>query len=350
MNVMKPPTFEMIVDRDANGVRIDSFLERQFRNYTSWKLQRIVRGGGATIDDAPAEERHRVFEGQRVRITLLEPPDKLLAPEDREVPILFEDSWIWVVDKPAGLIAHPAGEYPKGTLANVIQHWLDERTEAKGLLRPGIVHRLDRQTSGLMVVALNYTAHRALAWSFECGRVSKTYIAIVEGRIEENEGVIDAAIGRSPIGRKVLMSCVADALDRRPAKTHYKVLRRFAKHSLVMCRPLTGRNHQIRVHFAHIGHPLLGDEFYDAFGRIKPLRDPAPKRVPGEDDDFDPWETDVETGYAIRRHALHACRLAFAHPVTALWLDFQAALPADFEETIGQLETEMGDRGKQIAD
>ncbi|MBX3442753.1 MAG: RluA family pseudouridine synthase [Planctomyces sp.] len=336
---MVPPSFELIVDRDANGVRIDTFLERQFRNYTSWRLQRIVRAGGATIDYALADERDRVYLGQRVAITLLEPPDKLLPPEPREVPVLFEDAWIWVVDKPAGLIAHPAGEYPTGSLANVLQHRLDERTAARGLMRPGIVHRLDRQTSGLMVVALNYVAHRGLAACFETSRVAKTYVAIVDGLIGPDSGVLDLPIGRTPTGRQVLMSCRADALDRRPAKTHFKVLRRFDRHTLVVARPVTGRNHQIRVHFAHIGHPLLGDEFYEAHGAIKPLR---PRRSPDDTAAPDEDPSDIETGYALRRHALHAIRLEFPHPVSGLWLEFQSRLPDDFRATLDQMAFETG--------
>jgi 23S rRNA pseudouridine1911/1915/1917 synthase len=303
---MPPIHCELIVERESNGVRIDTFLERQLRNYTSWKLQRIVRCGGATIDHALAGETDRVYERQIVRVSLFEPPDKLLPPENRSVPILFEDPWIWVVDKPAGLIAHPAGEFPIGSLANILQHRLNQRTPIKGLMRPGIVHRLDRQTSGVMVVAMNYTAHRNLAMSFENGRVSKTYLAIVEGRIRDAEGVIDAPIGRSATGKQV---------------------------------PTTGRNHQIRVHFAHLGHPLVGDEFYEAHGRVKPPRVRMLKSViPDESDE--PVEGSVVTAYAIRRHALHASRLEFAHPITGLWLTFDSPLPEDFRTTLTQLSIE----------
>jgi 23S rRNA pseudouridine1911/1915/1917 synthase len=333
---MPPIHCELIVERESNGVRIDTFLERQLRNYTSWKLQRIVRGGGATIDHALAGETDRVYERQIVRIKLLEPPDKLLPPENRQVPILFEDPWVWVVDKPAGLIAHPAGEFPIGSLANILQHRLNQRTPMKGLMRPGIVHRLDRQTSGVMVVAMNYAAHRNLAMSFENGRVSKTYLAIVEGCIRNDDGVIDAPIGRSATGKQVLMSCLADALDRRPSRTHFKVIERFQRHTLVLARPMTGRNHQIRVHFAHLGHPLIGDEFYEAHGRVKPPR-VRKTRVVSVDDGEEPEEADLATGFALRRHALHASRLEFAHPITGLWLHFESPLPDDFRETLGQL-------------
>jgi 23S rRNA pseudouridine1911/1915/1917 synthase len=336
---MLPFTAELFVEAESSGCRIDTFLERHFRNYTPWRLQRIARGGGVTINSAQAGETDRVFYGQCVRVTLLEPPDKLLRTSPDVLSIIYEDDWLLVVDKAAGMIAHPAGEYPNGSLANAIQHRLDQKVGLKGIARPGIVHRIDRQTSGLMAIALNYTAHRNLAATFEASRVSKTYVALVEGVIQKDAGVIDAPIGRTPTGRQVLMTCRADALDKRPSKTHYKVLDRFANHTFVVARPVTGRNHQIRVHFAHLGHPLIGDEFYEAHGVIKPLV--------LDDPDADPYELDlgIETGLPIRRHALHAANLAFAHPITGMWMEFLAPLPPDFRETIDLLRTTPGERG-----
>ncbi len=340
---MSPYTAELFVESESSGCRIDTFLERHFRNYTPWRLQRIVRAGGATINSARAEEKDRVFYGQSVRVTLLDPPDKLLRTSDDELSIVYEDEWLLVVDKAAGMIAHPAGEYPNGSLANAIQYRLDQKVGLKGIARPGIVHRIDRQTSGLMAIALNYTAHRNLAATFEASRVAKTYVALVEGIIQKDSGVIDAAIGRTPTGRQVLMTCRADGLERRPSKTHFKVLERFANHTFVVARPVTGRNHQIRVHFAHLGHPLIGDEFYEAHGVIKPLiiDDPNADAETIDADEIDPG---VETGLPIRRHALHAANLAFAHPITSAWMEFQAPLPKDFRDTIDVLRTGVGER------
>jgi 23S rRNA pseudouridine1911/1915/1917 synthase len=334
---MNPCPFaaELIVEHELSGIRIDSFLIRHFRNYTSWRMQRIVRAGGATINGGPASETDRVREGQCVRIRLLEPPDKLLTSDPFDIPVQYADPWIVVVEKPAGIIAHPTGEHHTQTLANILQHWADQRAPLKGLIRPGLVHRLDRQTSGVMVLALHHLSHRRLSEGFEQGRISKCYLALVHGRVRDDRGRIDLPIGRARTGHCVLMSARGDAIEPRPARTGYEVLERFADYTLVRARPATGRNHQIRVHFAQIGHPLVGDEFYESYGKIKPLR--MAGEVP-EDELDDPAEG-IDTGLQIRRHALHAERLAFAHPITQLWMEFAAELPADFTEALAALRT-----------
>ncbi len=330
--------FEFIVDHTLHGTRIDSFLARHLRNHSAWRLMRIVRAGLVQVDHIPADETVRVFAGQSVRVQLLEPPDRVLESDPTEVPIVYSDPWMLVVDKPAGLIAHPTGEYQINSLANVLQTHLDQLTPLRGLLRPGIVHRLDRQTSGLMVIGLTHLSHRNLSMGFEAGRVSKSYLALTEGVFTADTGCLKQAIGRAATGRHVLMSCRGDAQEPRPSQTNYEVIERFPNHTLVKATPLTGRNHQIRVHFAHIGHPLIGDEFYKAHGQFHPLR---PKFIPNPDDP-DAEEPDpgpIETGLPIRRHALHACRLAFAHPITGLWMEFHSSLPPDFIETIEMLRS-----------
>jgi 23S rRNA pseudouridine1911/1915/1917 synthase len=329
----QPYQATLVVERELNGVRIDSFLVKHFRNYTPWRMQRIVRAGGATIDHAPARDTDRVFEGQEVSVRLLEAPDKLLAADPGPLEVLYSDPWMVVVNKPAGMIAHPTGEHHTGTLANRLQYWLNQRASPPGLLRPGLVHRLDRQTSGVIVLALHHLAHRRLSEGFEDGRVQKTYVALVEGWPREDRGEIALPIGRTATGRHILMSARGDAIDARPARTRFEVVRRFGAWTLVRAYPATGRNHQIRVHFAQIGHPLVGDEFYEAYGKIKPLR------MAGEvDPDGDDEHRAVETGLPIRRHALHAERLCLAHPITQVWMEFAAPLPEDFRTTIRRLE------------
>ena len=325
--------FEFQVDDTLHGTRIDTFLARHLRNHSSWRLMRVVRAGLVHVDHIQADEAQRVYSGQAVRVQLIEPPDRVLESDPTEVPIIYSDPWMLVVDKPAGLIAHPTGEYQINSLANVLQTHVDTLTPLKGLLRPGIVHRLDRQTSGLMVVGLTHLSHRNLSMGFEAGRVSKSYLALTEGVFTADMGSLKQAIGRAATGRHVLMSCRGDAREPRPSQTNYEVIERFSNHTLVKATPLTGRNHQIRVHFAHIGHPLVGDEFYQAHGQFHPLR---PKFIPNSDvpDDEEPDSGPIETGLPIRRHALHACRLAFAHPITGLWMEFQSSLPPDFLETV----------------
>lgn len=339
-------TFEFLVEHSLHGTRIDSFLARHFRNHSAWRLMRVVRAGLVQVDHITADETVRVFAGQSVLVQLIEPPDRVLESDPAEVPILYSDPWMLIVDKPAGLIAHPTGEYQVNSLANVLQTHLDKITPVRGLLRPGIVHRLDRQTSGLMVVALTHLSHRNISMGFEAGRVSKSYLALTEGVFSANTGSIKNAIGQAATGRHVLMSCRGDCRDPRPSQTNYEVVERFPNHTLVKATPLTGRNHQIRVHFAHLGHPLIGDEFYKAHGQFHPLR---PKFVPSPDDpdeeDQDPGPR--ETGLPIRRHALHACRLAFAHPITGLWMEFASPLPRDFQQTIELLRSGEGGCGPE---
>lgn len=342
------PAFEFVVEHTLHGTRIDTFLSRHFRNYSSWRLMRVVRAGMVRVDHIQADETVRVFAGQTVCVQLIEPPDRVLESDPTEVPVIYSDPWMLIVDKPAGLIAHPTGEFQVNSLANVLQTYVDRLTPARGLLRPGIVHRLDRQTSGLMVVALTHQSHRNISMGFEAGRVSKSYLALTEGVFASTSGSIKHPIGRAATGRHVLMSCRGDCRDPRPSQTNYEVIERYPGHTLVKATPLTGRNHQIRVHFAHLGHPLIGDEFYKANGQFHPLRPKATTKTvrlseseaidpdsASADSDEDELDIDpIETGFPIRRHALHACRLAFAHPISGLWMEFHSQLPEDFRQTI----------------
>ncbi len=333
MSAVHSPQFELIVEKFLSGIRIDSFLVKHFRNYESWQMQRIVAAGGVRVNSAAALQTDRVFRGQTIQVRLIEPPNKLFDPEQIPLNLLYEDPWIMVVNKPADLTVHPVGSTDSGTLANGIQHLLDQRTQCKGLLRPGIVHRLDRQTSGAIVVALTHNAHSQLSSAFESSQVSKSYLALVEGIVKKDRGMIDRPIGRANSGRHVLMTCRPDAANAKRSKTLYRVIERFREHSLVLARPLTGRNHQIRVHFAHLGHPLVGDEFYKKGGKFHPFHERGATR-------------EVETGFPIRRHALHAVCLEFAHPITNVWLTLQAGLPEDFQDTITTLRMQKADDAK----
>ncbi len=355
---------ELIVDAFLSGKRIDTFLVRHFRNYTPFRMQRIVRAGEVRINDVIADSDTRIYHGQRVSVRLIEPPDKLLPPTPGPLQVLYEDSWILVVVKPAGQITHPAGDYASNSLANVVQHHLDQQTHWRGLLRPGIVHRLDRLTSGVMVVSKEHLSHALLTEAFMLRKVHKTYVALVMGVIEPDQGVLDKPIGGTDGRESCLMRTGADAFEARSARTEFRVLERFAKHTLVEAKPVTGRHHQIRVHLADIGHPVVDDEFYGPFGWIKKapdgtvLREPsrtthlrvtaaeqekeAGNRTP-EAEEMSENDESAELIPAeellVGRHALHAHRLEFRHPITWEPLCFEAPLPPDIADAVDCLRS-----------
>lgn len=272
----------------------------------------MVSAGMASVDDFPADADQRVFRNQRVAIHLVEPPDKLLDPIDVALSIVYEDPWLIVVDKPVGMVAHPVGDFQDGTLSNALQHYLDQQTVLKGLLRPGVVHRLDRMTSGLIVTAKDHLAHRLLSIEFQQGKLSKSYVALVDGSPDFEQRLIELPIGQRPGGNSVLMSARPDAKNARPAKTKVTVVERLQRHSLVECVLFTGRNHQIRVHLADLGYPIAGDEYYGPRGTIR--------KSPRFDGD-EPTEN---------RHALHATSLGFFHPILRAWMQFRTDPPPDF--------------------
>lgn len=350
---MSAPFFaELIVEPFLSGKRIDTFLARHFRNYSSYRLQRIVRAGEVRINDVVVDNDSRVYRDQRVTIRLIEPPDRLLPPTPGPLHVLYEDPWLLVVVKPAGQIAHPAGDYATNSLANVVQHHLDQQTPWRGLLRPGIVHRLDRLTSGVMVVSKEHLSHALLTEAFTRRQVHKTYVALVMGVVEADAGTLDKPIGESLDPESCLMTTHPDAFDPRSAITHFQVLERFPEHTLVEAKPVTGRHHQIRVHFADLGHPVVDDEFYGPFGWIKkdpngnPISLPADGRRPTAEGRYPFQETeDDEITHQISsdklligRHALHAHRLEFRHPITWEPLSFAAPLPDDIALAIERLK------------
>ena len=303
--------FEFVVEPFHSGCRIDTFLAQHLRNYTSWRIHRMVSSGAGTVNGLPASPLHRVFRGQRIGIRLVEPPDKLLRKSANNLQIVYEDPWLLVIDKPAGIVCHPVGEFDGDTVTNRLQCYFDERLNQQGLQRPGIVHRLDRMTSGLLVVSRDQRTHRLLSEDFQKGRIVKRYLARVEGSVPFEELEIDLPIGRHPEGRSVLMSVDEDAIAPRASHTIVRVLRRQSDECVVECELLTGRNHQIRVHMAAIGHPVLQDEFYGSQGQLRMTKEG--RTAPGE-----------------QRHALHASRLQFVHPVFQSRMCFDSVPPNDF--------------------
>jgi 23S rRNA pseudouridine1911/1915/1917 synthase len=314
----------LVVESYLSGCRVDTFLAKHFRSYTPWRMHRMVRAGQVTVEGTVAAPDRRVFTNQTVTIRLLEPPDNLMPAEEISFGVVFEDDWLLIVNKPAGLIVHPTGQNPSGPLTNAVQYYLDQNSAFPGKSRPGIVHRLDRDTSGVVALAKDHLSHRLLSMQFQRERISKSYLALVDGIVKLDSGTIDLPIGRARGGASALMSCQADAIDAKLSKTNYEVVERFSRHTLVKAKPRTGRLHQIRVHFSTIGHPVVGDDFYGNLGELKPDRE-RPK--PGE-----PSAAPISP--YINRQALHAAELSFAHPMTTEWQTFVAPLPDDMERAI----------------
>jgi 23S rRNA pseudouridine1911/1915/1917 synthase len=328
---MPPFEAEVTVEQYLHGVRIDSFLIKHFRNYTPWRIQRFVQARGVKVDGVTAETDTRVYVGQRVSIRLLEPPDKLMEPQRLPLEILYEDPWLIVVSKPVGQVAHPCGNYYDNTLANALQYHFDTQTRMRGLVRPGIVHRLDRLTSGVTAITKDHIAHRNVSIHFQTGKVNKSYWALVYGNLEPERGAVDLPIGTTPGGLTILMSTAPDALDARPSRTTFEVLERFGDYTLVRAQPLTGRMHQIRLHMAALGHPVVADEFYGPNG-------PPPRMIPLEapDDELPPM-INPNASDLIDRQALHAHTLKFNHPITGESLSFTAPLPPDMQHALDVL-------------
>jgi 23S rRNA pseudouridine1911/1915/1917 synthase len=354
-----PLVCEFIVEPFFGGKRIDTFLGKHLRNYSPFRLQRMLKAGCVTVNDAPAETSHRVRPNELIRIKLFSPPDHVAVPAPLPLEVIYEDPWLLAVNKPPGQIAHPGGEFEGKTLLNAIQFYVDQRTPLPGLIRPGIVHRIDRQTSGVMIVPKHHLPHRKLTQQFTRGEISKTYIAILRGCLPEDSGLIDLPIGVVPNPNCTLSCAKPIAVDAKSARTRFQVLERFRDYTLVEARPLTGRHHQIRIHFAEIGYPLLADEFYDRFGVIKdgtPLELPdgelpADRETLGDDDENESDDEEFFTSLdesrppfydpdlPLRRHALHAASIQLDHPIMQMPIAFEAPLPDEMQQTLTKLRT-----------
>jgi 23S rRNA pseudouridine1911/1915/1917 synthase len=290
---------------DHAGERLDAFLARRLgERLTRSHAHKLIADGLVTINDTPAKASHRLARGDRVVASVPPSETPALLPEAIPLSIIYQDEDVIVVDKPPGLTVHPAAGHPRGTLVNALLDICPELAEIKGTLRPGIVHRLDKDTSGLLVAAKNEAAQANLARQLKDRQVHKVYLALVQGRVEPPEGVIDAPIGRHP-RRRQRMAVVEGG---RQALTRYRV-REYLRdaYSFVEAEPLTGRTHQIRVHFASIGHPVVGDKLYG------------------------------KTSAMVGRQFLHAWRLGFRLPKSGRFREFESPLPADLEAALDAL-------------
>jgi 23S rRNA pseudouridine1911/1915/1917 synthase len=314
---------EAVVPLSAAGRRFDQALAEMFPDYSRSRLTAWVKAGAVTLDGAAAAPRHLLRGGEKVVLEAELETEVTSAPEAIELDIVHEDPHLLVLNKPVGLVVHPGAGNPAGTLLNALLHHDPKLAE---LPRGGIVHRLDKDTSGLMVVARTLPAHTALVDMLSRHEVERQYEAIVIAPLIAG-GTVDAPIGRH-LGDR-LRQAVRDEEDGKHAVTHYRLRERFRAHSLIQCNLETGRTHQIRVHMAHIGHPLVGDPLYG--GGLK-----LPKRAT-------PELVDALRGF--RRQALHAERLGFEHPVTGETLSFSVPRPADMDALIAALRSDLAANG-----
>ena len=293
---------------DREGERLDAFLARSVPDLTRSAAQRLLERGAVTLRGRAAKKNDKTRLGDSLTVCLPEPQPVDLVPQNIPLDVIYEDDDVIVVNKPVGLVVHPAPGHPDGTLVNaLLYHCGTSLSGINGELRPGIVHRIDRDTSGLIVAAKNDRAHLALAAQLQDHSLARVYEAVAVGGFREDCGTVDAPIGRHPVDRKKM---AVDRKNGREAVTHWSVLARYPGYTHVECRLETGRTHQIRVHLASIGHPLLGDTVY---GSKKPW--------PG-----------------LAGQCLHARRLRFVHPSTGEPLELECPLPDWFQDVLEKLE------------
>ncbi|MDO4275002.1 MAG: RluA family pseudouridine synthase [Eubacteriales bacterium] len=298
---------EFQVDEQDGGVRIDRYLSQKNEELSRSYLQKLLKEQVITVNGKAVKANYKVQMRDKVAVTLPDTTEPDILPEDIPLDILYEDEDVLVVNKPKGMVVHPSAGHTQGTLVNaVMYHCKGNLSGINGVLRPGIVHRIDKDTTGALLVCKNDAAHKDLAQQLKDHSIKRRYRAVVLGNLKEDEGTIEGPIGRHPVDRKKM---AVNQKNGKDAVTHYKVLERFGNATYVECRLETGRTHQIRVHMTSIGHPLLGDEVYGS-GR---------------------------NPYHLQGQALHAMVLGFVHPRTGEYMEFTAPLPDYFFKLLDKL-------------
>ena len=336
-SLLPPPVSELssepvliTVEARAHGWRLDHYLCRLFPNYSRALFQSAINQEAVLVNGLAVKPSRRLRVNDRLSVKLPEQPDSNLPPEDIPLDVLYEDGSLIVLNKPPDMIVHPGKGNYRGTLAGALQFHFDQLSDLAGSLRPGIVHRLDRDTSGVLVVAKNNQVHHRLSAQFERRDVQKEYHALVWRHLQFESDYIETYVRVHPKHREKMLVCEPGG-NARHASTFYEVIERFtptpaSKFTYVKLFPKTGRTHQLRVHMQHIGHPIVADKMYGGRASLKRS-------------DLEPDIPEAEDTFLIRRQALHAYRLSFNHPETGKPLTFEAPLPADFQETLDALRS-----------
>ena len=295
------------ITEELEDERIDKCISMLIDSLSRSFIQKLIKEGKVTVNGEIVKGSYRVAVDDDVRFELPDLVEPNIEPENIPLDILYEDSDLIIVNKPKGMVVHPAAGHYSGTLVNALMyHCKDHLSGINGVMRPGIVHRIDRDTTGSIIVCKNDIAHKSIAEQLKVHSINRRYRAICLGNFSEDEGMVDKPIGRHPTERKKM---AVNYKNGKEAITHYTVLERFKEYSYIECRLETGRTHQIRVHMSHIGHPLLGDEVYSA------------KKWP----------------YHLQGQTLHAQLIGFIHPTTGEYMEFEAPLPQYFEELLHKL-------------
>jgi 23S rRNA pseudouridine1911/1915/1917 synthase len=313
----QPEPITITVGEDEARLRLDVYLSRRLADRSRSTIQGWIKSGQVLVDGAASKPGYQVRAGEIIRVSPPAPAPSELLAEPLPLDIVYEDPWLVVVNKPAGLVVHPGAGVSRGTLANALAYHFGQLSQGQ-TVRPGIVHRLDKNTSGLLVVAKDDRTHELLARQFQRREVEKRYIALVYGHLPKKQGAIDAPLGRDPASRTRIST-----RSRRPreAITEYEVRREFARFSLLDVTLRTGRTHQIRVHLQHLKHPVVGDETYGGHPRAF-LQQPGLVR-------------DIQ---ALGRQFLHAAHLSFFHPALERRMTFEASLPPELAQLLERLE------------
>lgn len=320
---------ELTVKLRAQTMRLDQYLAGNFSDYSRSVIQRAIESGSVTVNDKPTKPGYKVRGGDRIRIVLPEPTHDLPQPEDIPLEILYEDEVLALINKPPDMVVHPAKGNWSGTLVNALQFHFNDLSSANGEHRAGIVHRLDRDTSGVILIAKEEHTHRALSLQFEQRSIFKEYVALTQGQIDRDSDYIEAPIRHHPYDRVKMAVTTHDDPEGKEACSYYEVAERFRGYTFVRVQPKTGRTHQIRVHLASIGCPVLADKVYSGRDSLY-LHDLVPNLPPAEDQ------------LLLSRQALHARRLRFRHPRRGDWLEVEAPLPAEMARTLLALRQHRG--------